>query len=90
MLAEALAPLPAYVDRAPARGGGEDIEPLGPHVPLASLQQDGTHYFDIHHSADDTLDKVDPARMDKAVAAWVAFTYLAADSDVDFRVKAPL
>jgi hypothetical protein len=90
MLAEAIAPLPAYVDRAPARGGGEDVEPLGAHVPLASLQQDGTHYFDIHHSADDTLDKVDAARMDKAVAAWVAFTYLAADSDVDFRAKAPL
>jgi hypothetical protein len=88
MLAEAIAPLPAYVDRAPARGGGEDVEPLGPHVPLAELQQDGTRYFDIHHSADDTLDKVDPHRMDKAVAAWVAFTYLAADSDVDFRAKA--
>jgi Zn-dependent M28 family amino/carboxypeptidase len=87
MLAEAIAPLPAYVDRAPARGGGEDVSPLAPHVPLASLQQDGTHYFDIHHSADDTLDKVDAARMDKAVAAWVAFTYLAADSDVDFRAK---
>jgi hypothetical protein len=90
MLAEAIAPLPAYVDRAPARGGGEDVAPLGPHVPLASLQQDGSHYFDIHHSADDTLDKVDPRSMDKAVAAWVAFTYLAADSDVDFRAKAPL
>jgi len=90
MLAEAIAPLPAYVDRAPARGGGEDIEPLGTHVPLASLQQDGTHYFDIHHSADDTLDKVDAQRMDKAVAAWVAFTYLAADSDVDFRAKGAL
>jgi hypothetical protein len=89
MLAETIAPLPAYVDRAPARGGGEDVEPLGPNVPIASLQQDGTHYFDIHHSADDTLDKVDPQRMDKAVAAWVAFTYLAADSDIDFRAKPP-
>jgi hypothetical protein len=87
MLAEAIAPLPAYVDRTPARGGGEDVAPLSPRVPLASLQQDGTHYFDIHHSADDTLDKVDAQRMDKAVAAWVAFTYLAADSDVDFRAK---
>jgi hypothetical protein len=89
MLAQMLAPLPAYVDRAPARSGGEDVEPLGPDVPLASLEQDGTHYFDIHHSADDTLDKVDPQRMDNAVAAWVAFTYLAADSDVDFRAKPP-
>jgi hypothetical protein len=87
LLSDAVAPLPTYISREPATHGGEDVEPLSPHVPLAELRQDGTRYFDIHHSADDTLDKVDPHRMDKAVAAWVAFTYLAADSDVDFRAK---
>jgi Zn-dependent M28 family amino/carboxypeptidase len=87
LLSDAVAPLPTYISREPATHGGEDVEPLSPNVPLAELRQDGSHYFDIHHSADDTLDKVDPHRMDKAVAAWVAFTYLAADSDVDFRAK---
>ena len=52
---------------------------------MAELAQDGTHYFDLHHSAEDTLDKVKPASLDKAVAAWVSFAYLAADTDVDFR-----
>ena len=50
-----------------------------------SLRQDGLDYFDTHHTADDTLDKIDPKQLDQAVAVWTAFTYLAAASDVDFR-----
>ena len=34
------------------------------------LQQDGTRYFDLHHTADDTFDKVDPAQLAQNVAAW--------------------
>ena len=86
-LANVVAPLRIYVDRGPVVDGGADLEALS-GVPLAELAQDGTHYFDIHHTPDDTLDKVDPRQLDKAVAAWVAFTYLAADSDVDFRAIA--
>jgi hypothetical protein len=86
-LANVVAPLNVYVDPAPARDGGSDLENLV-GVPLAALAQDGSHYFDFHHTPDDVLDRADPHRMDKAVAAWVAFTYLAADSDVDFRALA--
>ncbi len=32
------------------------------------------------HTADDTLDKIDPKQLDQAVAVWSAFTYLAAAS----------
>ena len=35
-----------------------------------TLGQDGTHYFDLHHTADDTLDKVDPEALRQNVAAW--------------------
>jgi hypothetical protein len=42
-------------------------------------------YFDIHHTPDDTLDKVDRAQLDQNVAAWAALVWLVADSDVDFR-----
>jgi Zn-dependent M28 family amino/carboxypeptidase len=86
-LSEAEAPLSIYIDRGPARDGGSDLEYLV-GVPLAELGQDGSHYFDYHHAPDDTLDKTDPHRMDQAVAAWVAFAYLAADTDVDFRAIA--
>ena len=69
-----------------AEDGGADVGPVGKAgVPLFSLNQDATRYFDIHHTPDDTLDKVDRAQMDQNVAAWAAFIWLAADSDVDFR-----
>ncbi|MNS73729.1 hypothetical protein D3C72_1071790 [compost metagenome] len=63
-----------------------DIGPLaGAGVPVFGLAQDGTRYFDLHHTADDTLDKIDPAQMTQNVAAWAALVRLIADSDVDFR-----
>jgi hypothetical protein len=81
-----IAPLGANLDRRPALGGGDDISELQKAgVPVASLRQDGLDYFDTHHTADDTLDKIDPKQLDQAVAVWSAFTYLAAASDVDFR-----
>ena len=85
-----IVPLGANVDRRPALGGGDDIRELQKAgVPAVSLRQDGLDYFDTHHTADDTLDKIDPKQLDQAVAVWSAFTYLAAASDVDFRSLAP-
>ncbi|MFN3990089.1 MAG: M20/M25/M40 family metallo-hydrolase [Erythrobacter sp.] len=37
---------------------------------LIGLQQDGTRYFDLHHTPDDTLDKIDIAQMRQNVAVW--------------------
>ena len=81
-----IAPLGANLDHRPALGGGDDIRELQKAgVPVASLRQDGLDYFDTHHTADDTLDKIDPKQLNQAVAIWSAFIYLAAVSDVDFR-----
>jgi hypothetical protein len=86
MLRDVLAPLGAYVDRRPALGSGDDVRELqGLGVPVASLRQDGSIYFDTHHTADDTLDKIDPAELAQATAAWAAFVYLAAETGADFR-----
>src|SRR5438067_184235 len=55
--------------------GGADISPLGPlQVPFVSVRQDNTHYFDLHHSAADTFDKVDRDALSRTAAAvsWVA------------------
>jgi len=52
---------------------GSDIGPmLQDGHPGVGLNQDGTRYFDIHHTPDDTLDKVDPAQLRQNVAAWTA------------------
>ncbi|MBS0581142.1 MAG: M28 family peptidase [Proteobacteria bacterium] len=73
-----------------AEEGGADVDPLArAGVPLFSLNQDASRYFDLHHTPDDTLDKVDRAQLDQNVAAWAAFIWLAADGDVDFRSAAP-
>jgi carboxypeptidase Q len=77
LLAPWLAPLQnvgaaAFVD---GEAGGADISPLGRlQVPFVSVRQDTTHYFDIHHSASDTFDKVDRDELSRMAAAvsWVA------------------
>jgi carboxypeptidase Q len=65
--------------------GGADISTLAPaRVPLIGLSQDGTYYFDWHHTANDTLDKIDPKDLDQNVAAWAAVVYAAAEMPGDF------
>lgn len=66
--------------------GGPDVSPLrAAGVPVVSLRQDGTDYFDLHHTPDDTLDKVDPEALRQNIAAWAAFIYMASEMDGDFR-----
>ena len=61
--------------------GGADLIPLAAaHVPLADLPQDAGSYFDVHHTADDTLNQVDPQDLAKNVAAYATLAYAAAES----------
>ncbi|HEX4619256.1 MAG TPA: M28 family peptidase, partial [Steroidobacteraceae bacterium] len=81
-----LQPIGVLVAREPAGHAGTDVGPtVEAGVPEFALRQDGSRYFDIHHTADDTLDKVDREQLDQNVAAWAALVWLAADSEVDFR-----
>ena len=67
-------------------GGGPDIIPLAmAGVPTVRLNQNGTDYFDLHHTPDDTLDKIDPDKLAQNVAAYAALVWLAAELDVEFR-----
>ena len=66
--------------------GGPDISVLHKAgVPVVGLLQDGWDYFNLHHTADDTMDKVAPGDLDQNVAAYAALMYLAAEMEVDFR-----
>jgi carboxypeptidase Q len=85
-----LYPIGVLASPDPELHGGADVGPLAEAgVPVFGLNQDGTRYFDLHHTADDTLDKIDPAQMSQNVAAWAALVYLVADSNVDFRAMRP-
>jgi hypothetical protein len=55
----------------------------------ADLQQDGTRYFDYHHTPDDTLDKVDPEQLRQNVAAWTAVLALVANAPEAIERRAP-
>lgn len=84
-IAEVLQPLGIALGNNEASGGA-DVGDLGrAGVPIAALSQDGTHYFDWHHTAADTLDKIDPEALRQNVAAWVVFSYLAAEYEPGFR-----
>ena len=69
-LQRALAPL-GIVPGAFDRAEGSDIGPmLTDGLPGVTLAQDGTYYFDVHHTPDDTLDKIDLGDLRQNVAAW--------------------
>lgn len=86
---EALAPL--GIEHAPGDGGpGPDISPFARDgLAWASLHQDGTDYFDLHHTPDDTFDKIDPEALAQNVAAYVVFAYLTASAEGDFGSGTP-
>ncbi len=85
-IVSALAPLGVVPRQQPA-GGGADIgaiiaiQKLG----IIDLQQDGTKYFDLHHTPDDTLDKIDKAELRQNVAAWAATLALLGDYEGELK-----
>ncbi|HEX8700701.1 MAG TPA: M20/M25/M40 family metallo-hydrolase [Myxococcaceae bacterium] len=60
--------------------GGADLTPMLPaRVPFFGIRQDGSRYFDVHHTHADTLDKVDPEALAKTTAALAWLTYAMAE-----------
>ena len=90
---EAIGKVLAPLGIATEREGGSPGPDVGPIVakgaPWAQLAQDGTDYFDYHHTANDTLDKIDPKALDQQVAAYAVLMYLAAETEVDFGSAPP-
>jgi hypothetical protein len=79
-IAAALAPLGIVPSREPAGAGADLGHWARAGVAAVDLNQDGTRYFDYHHTPDDTLDKVDPAQLRQNVAAWTAMLLEAANA----------
>ena len=80
-LARALPPLGIAYDREGKASGGSDLSVMGAAgSPSVDLDQDGIRYFDLHHTPDDTLDKIDPAQLRQNVAAWTATLSIVANA----------
>jgi carboxypeptidase Q len=59
---------------------GADIAPLAQAgIPTLGIIQDGRNYFHYHHTAADTLDKVDPQMLNENAAAMVVMGYAIAE-----------
>lgn len=84
-IAEVLAPLGIEAGTNNAYGGPDIKYVREAGVPVVTLMQDGSDYFDLHHTPNDTLDKIAPGDLDQNVAAYAAFLYLAAESRLSFR-----
>jgi hypothetical protein len=75
-----LRPVGATVVRAIDRSPGSDIEPLvEAGVPGIGLLQDSRTYFDYHHTAADTLDKVNAQDLRENAAAMAVMGFMLAD-----------
>jgi carboxypeptidase Q len=74
----ALAPLKLERGGNDARGGA-DLDALGKlGMPILEPNLDGTRYFDVHHTANDTLSQVDPQALRQSVAAFGVTVWLGA------------
>jgi carboxypeptidase Q len=67
-------------DRIGASGGGADIGPSveAAQIPAMSLEVEGD-YFLIHHTAADTIERIDPGALARAAAAVAVMAYVVAD-----------
>ena len=68
---------PYLLDRFEPEGGGADLialEKLG--VPCIGFEPDTQRYFDIHHTAADTFDKVNKRELELSGAAIASLLYL--------------
>lgn len=83
-MAELLAPINiGYVGNN--GNSGADVSPLKKDgMATIGLYQDGTDYFDLHHTQDDTMDKVVLEDISQATAAWVVFVAMAAEYEGNF------
>jgi carboxypeptidase Q len=74
----ALAPLKLVRGDNEARGGAdlEGLAKLG--MPILEPGLDGTDYFDVHHTANDTLAQVDPKALRQSLAAFATTVWLGA------------
>lgn len=78
-----LEPLGIIMGNNKAYGGPDIIHSRQAGMAVVTLSQDGTDYFDYHHTANDTLDKIDPESLTQNVASYAAFSWLMAELEGD-------
>jgi Zn-dependent M28 family amino/carboxypeptidase len=84
-IASLLEPLGAGTLKAGGFGGADISRLILSGIPLFSVSQDASRYFDWHHTSNDTFDKIEPESLDRMTAAVAAFAYVAASVPEPFE-----
>ncbi|HTR02356.1 MAG TPA: M20/M25/M40 family metallo-hydrolase [Thermoanaerobaculia bacterium] len=79
-IAALLGPLDAGALTVGGEGGADISRLLTAGVPLVGLAQDASAYFDFHHTANDTFDKIVPRDLDRAAAAMAVAAWCLAET----------
>lgn len=74
----------------PATGGADLNIVRDQKGALVDLQQDGTRYFDLHHTPDDTLDKIDIVQLRQNVAVWTQVVGILASESTSIQTGGPI
>jgi hypothetical protein len=56
-------------------------------IAILDIGQDDTDYFNGRHTANDTMDKIDPKALKQNVAVYAPYAYMAAQAIGDFGSK---
>ncbi|MEW6981138.1 M20/M25/M40 family metallo-hydrolase [Colwelliaceae bacterium 6471] len=84
--AQYLAPLGVTLDTENNAKAQSDMSLLSEAgMPSINFSPDGSHYFDYHHTENDTLDKVNAKDLKLNTAIYTMFAYFAAQANIDFR-----
>ena len=84
-MAQMLAPLGVPLTGNNANPGPDAAVLMRRHQwPAVSLSQDGSAYFDLHHTAHDTFARMDASALPQNVACWAVVAWLAAQAPMGF------
>lgn len=67
-----------------AYGGADLVAMRDLGMPVLGPRQDASLYFEVHHTVNDTLDKISREGLDQNVATYAVLTYVAAAVEQDF------
>jgi len=85
-VATSIAPLGISMRPGNDAKGQSDMSVLGEAgMPAINFHPDGSTYFDYHHTENDTMDKVDAEAMKFNTAIFTLFSYIAMESNINFR-----
>jgi carboxypeptidase Q len=88
-IARLLEPLGVTLDEHESHGGADTSPLREAGVPTVDLNQEGATYFDFHHTANDTFDRIEPEHLAQAATTFAIMAHALADAPYSFGRRTP-